>query len=335
MTVLNMTLSEIVHRTKTIVVWERLMAHEENRTRTSASLKITRQQLLNILRVDPLPDPLSKSLTLDLSNVKDHFLYELSPAEQKALTGAFLSPDRETEDGKVLFSGLVLKWMDAKRSGAGARDIFCGFARRALAPILQYKGRLLHSAPKTLAPGNFYILGQYPTDEEKRTLGAELTTLPSLDESHLKGRNEEADWQKPAENLTWLMDRLGSPLAKTCVSNLVFIESRKADSLGSKVLDLCWPVHERIIGIVKPKVILSMGNGRSSPFDFISGIHYREFGKRPKVDRMEDKTHKGFFLKSFSTTISGVKIRVIGLPNFSRYKIVGKDDLAEWITSQI
>jgi uracil-DNA glycosylase len=67
-----------------------------------------------------------------------------------------------------------------------------------------------------------------------------------------------------------LLEGLGLSVRDVCASNLIFQRSVSAEDLPFRSLAaLCWPIHERIIEIVRPKVIITFGNGLKSPYSFV------------------------------------------------------------------
>ncbi|WP_157380503.1 MULTISPECIES: hypothetical protein [unclassified Methylophilus] len=92
--------------------------------------------------------------------------------------------------------------------------------------------------------------------------------------------------------------------------------------------DVCWPVHEAIISIVKPKAILVFGNSNPSPFLYLHNkyqgqIEYCESG------------HGDWQIKAFKTSIDGREVDIIGFPHFSYYSPSGKEKVMQWVSQRL
>ena len=81
--------------------------------------------------------------------------------------------------------------------------------------------------------------------------------------------NEEPGKGRFQRNIVHLIQRLGYDPRDVPASNAVFVRSRDEDALkkcckdnGMSLRDLfeiCWPLHQEVIGHIKPKLILCMG----------------------------------------------------------------------------
>ena len=71
-------------------------------------------------------------------------------------------------------------------------------------------------------------------------------------------------------HLVEVMKTVGQDLRGACASNLIFL--RSPGHYGVKYPDstkACWGIHEMILEIVQPRIILAFGNGQRSPYDFL------------------------------------------------------------------
>jgi hypothetical protein len=198
-----------------------------------------------------------------------------------------------------------------------------------LKPILHRSGRILYSGARTLRPGSMYLLGLNPGGEpttHKDTVGSSLKELPRrtqnayLDESW---RNFAVGRSPVQVRVQWLLNALGFKVRDICASNLIF--ARSADAKGSgypELAELCWPVHEQIIEIVRPEFIVAFGNSVDSPYAFL-----RE-KLLPLCEKCFPSGHGAWKCKSFVTS-SG--LRVFGLPHLSRYSVSNYPRVAAWI----
>jgi hypothetical protein len=144
-------------------------------------------------------------------------------------------------------------------------------------------GRLLYSGVGTLCPGQLYLLGDNPGgdpdvegDSPKEHLEA-LLNKPSDWNEYVSGIWKprglacppgEAGMQKRVRGL---LASLELPVHTVCASNLIFMRSRVVGGLGNReqqrqLAHQCWPVHEYMLELVRPRAILSIGKGA---FEFI------------------------------------------------------------------
>jgi hypothetical protein len=151
------------------------------------------------------------------------------------------------------------------------------FARHRLQSELTLSGEILYSGVSTLRQGRAYLLGHNPGgDANDPTLP---TVARSLDELPAKRINSYLDttWsrqhavgQAPLQRrVVWLLESPGLRPREVAASNLIFVRSR--DAAGSqfrKYAELCWPVHEEIIDVVRPQLVIAFGNSAHSPFGF-------------------------------------------------------------------
>ena len=203
------------------------------------------------------------------------------------------------------------------------------FAKPLLASIASRSGRVLYSAASTLKPGPIYLLGLNPGGDPATHHDTVSESLEELPERHLNAYLDESWAGQPVgcsrlqRRVCWLVQQLGLSVRSVCASNLIFI--RSGDSSGSgypQTAKLCWPVHERILRIVKPKVILVFGNSGISPFRFLQA-HYGATRLVSFPSGHGNWQCFGFELPS--------GVRVIGLPHLSRYAVNKHPEVAEWV----
>lgn len=203
------------------------------------------------------------------------------------------------------------------------------FAKPILASIANRSGRVLYSAAATLRPGSIYLLGLNPGGDPAKhpdTLAESLRELPSrtlnayLDESW---SGQAVGCSRLQHRVCWLIQQLGFNMREVCAANLIFI--RSSDSTGSgypKLAELCWPVHERILRIVRPKAVVVFGNSGVSPFRFLQA-HYGA------TNLVSFPSGHGTWQCFGLTAPTGTK--VVGLPHLSRYAINNHRDVAGWV----
>lgn len=205
------------------------------------------------------------------------------------------------------------------------------FARKILRHLLRKNGELIYSAHHTLQKGDIYLLGLNPggagyiaiEDHIGGMLHRNINSF--IDESWTNGQNEWAPGKAPLQQrVKYLLTALGYSTEDVCASNLIFQTTPNADELCFGLAGICWPFHEAVIEIIKPKLLLTFGNSEVSPYSFVKAL----FGG----DELTIGADHGKLLwKGFHTVINGHKLFVAGLPHMSRYDPRGKPQLIEWL----
>lgn len=210
------------------------------------------------------------------------------------------------------------------------------FANGQLAPILGVSGNVLYSAAQTLRPGKIYLLGLNPGgDPEKirQTVGESLRMLDGrtrnayLDEEwRWRGKLVPKGESPLQKRINWLLTSLGSRVENVCASNLIFIRSASDSGCGFPgMADLCWPVHQEIMSMVKPKLILCFGNSRISPYSYV----------RNKISISKETTfpsgHGRWKCRAFQSSVGA---KVVGLPHLSRYSISSHPEVLDYISDE-
>ena len=202
--------------------------------------------------------------------------------------------------------------------------------------ILNGSGSVIYSSAETLRPGKYYILGFNPgvdATENKSNVKDSLNNLPTrkenayLDEDWGSKKRKYRCGNHPLQrHLTEVMNTIGEDLRDVCASNLIFL--RSPDQYGVKYptsAKACWRVHEMILEIVQPRIILAFGNGQRSPYDFLQ----HEYNNYEKGEI--DSKHGSWECRFFKTKIQDREVLVIGLPHLSRYSIKNKGTVVKWI----
>ena len=208
-------------------------------------------------------------------------------------------------------------------------------ARQCLESILNESGTILYSSCETLKPGKFYFLGLNPggSEEKTDTIGESLeglelgrsTTNAYLDQDWGSGFRKYCVGGHPLQqNYQYLFKGLGEELRSVCASNLIFSRSiSERGAGGKKRAELCWPVHEAILMIVRPAAIITFGR---QPFSF---IREKLCGTTPEYL----PTGHGTWKWQYSILRAGEKL--IGLPHLSRYALRSHSDVVEEIRRRV
>lgn len=206
---------------------------------------------------------------------------------------------------------------------------FVNASRKHLRDILRMSGVVLYSAASTLRPGDVYLLGHNPGGDAEntrvKTVGGSLDELPTTNtNSYLQSWNERAAGEAPLQlRVIWLLERLGFDPREVAASNLIFARSRDAArSQFRRLSAIWWPVHEEILDIVRPRLVIAYGNFAESPYKFLLDKFTAD---------AEDSHPSGHGVWACRTFLVPGRFRVAGIPHLSRYKISAHDHVAEWI----
>ena len=208
-------------------------------------------------------------------------------------------------------------------------------ARNNLADLLDERGSILYSSHETLKPGDVYLLGfnpggsdGYPIDQSINQLLTN-TTNAYLDDSWKSQNRVWAKGEAPLQKrIRWVLERIKLKPKNVCASNLIFFQSRKASDISFSLAKQCWPVHEAILSIVKPKLIIAFGNSSKSPYGYLHSILGGKEESFPSG-------HGNWQVKGFNSQIDRRDVYVAGLPHLSRYSPIGKDHVIEWLSKKI
>lgn len=208
-------------------------------------------------------------------------------------------------------------------------------AKDTLADLLQEPGGILYSSHKTLKPGSVYLLGFNPGGSGGSPLQESVDSmLSNTDNAYLDGKwvNRNGSWEAGEaplqKRVQWLLRELGLNPADVCASNLIFVQSRKANDISFSLAKQCWPVHEAILDVVQPKLIIAYGNSADSPYGYLHSMFGGEQEHIPSG-------HGTWVAKGFQCTINGKPMYIAGLPHLSRYSPMGKDHIVEWLTRHL
>jgi len=208
-------------------------------------------------------------------------------------------------------------------------------ARTELSDLLEKPGSILYSSHETLKSGDVYLLGFNPGGAGGNPIKLSIDTMLSyetnayLDECWENGKSSWEKGEAPLQKrVSWLLEEIGLNPREVCASNLIFFQSRKAKDIEYSLADICWPIHEAILDIVKPKVIIAFGNSGLSSYAYL----HSKFGGQQEY---KPSGHGNWRLKGFKAIIDGKAIFIAGLPHLSRYSPIGKTRLVEWLKSKL
>lgn len=208
-------------------------------------------------------------------------------------------------------------------------------AKEALSDLLQEPGGILYSSHETLKPGSVYLLGFNPGGSDGNPVEKSIDSMLSnnknayLDEEWANGSGSWKAGEAPLQKrVQWLLSELDLNPADVCASNLIFVQSRKANDISFSLAKHCWPVHEAILDVVQPKLIITYGNSADSPYGYLHAMFGGEQKHIPSG-------HGTWVAKGFQCHINSKPVYIAGLPHLSRYSPVGKNHIVEWLAEQL
>lgn len=201
------------------------------------------------------------------------------------------------------------------------------FARTELKDLLHMSGRVLYSSHETLKPGNLYLLGHNPggdpVEQAEHTIGRALDELPArtqnayLDE---RWKGNSIGRSLLQQRVCWMLAELGQVTRDVAASNILFNRARDENaSEFEKYVNRFWPVHRKIIEIVQPRMILTFSG---------SGYSFLREKFSCRSEGTCESGHGDWQCKRFHAS---PEMWVVKVPHLSRYKIVGKSAVIDWI----
>ena len=208
-------------------------------------------------------------------------------------------------------------------------------ANNLLSDHLSKSGGILYSSHETLKPGPVYLMGFNPGGSGGAPLADSLESMLSysgnayIDECW---NNANGSWnagEAPLQKrIRWLLAKLGLDVTDVCASNLIFFRSQSAQDINFSLADDCWPVHEAILEVVQPRMILTFGNSDASPYGYL----FSRFGGTQET---LPSGHGNWKVKGFTCSINGRSTYVAGLPHLSRYSPIEKNEVVSWLKARL
>lgn len=216
------------------------------------------------------------------------------------------------------------------------------FAENVLKHILDDIGEVVYSSHETLKKGDVYLLGLNPGGNGQEH---PETHVPYTIRSHLERmlrREENSYYDECWENRQSDYPKGGAPLQKrviallegvgisnprtVCASNIIFKTSRGSAELCFGLAGLCWPVHEAILKIIQPSLILTYGIDKVSAYEFLKALFLKGDELPP-----QRASHGEWHCRGFHCDIDGIPTFVAAVPHLSYYSPNNKHDVFKWI----
>ena len=194
-------------------------------------------------------------------------------------------------------------------------------AKRVMKHFLNDYGELIYSSHETLCEGDIYLLGLNPGGEGHTTINDHIDQMLTKTKNSYIAENWGNDTKSPLQiRVKELIHALGYDIENICASNLIFKTTPSSNELCFGLAGLCWQFHEELIELIKPKLILTFGNSKESPYAFLKEIFYRE---KKSEEQIIAAGHGNWSCKGFHTFVNGRKTFIAGLPHMSYYNPLG------------
>jgi len=220
-----------------------------------------------------------------------------------------------------------------------------GFVRYSMAKEMYSRsGAVMLSGTDAFRLGCVYIMGLNPGGDPK-ALGHRTTIIDSVQERpgfscytdecwqpkctapigecvHLESGRVRPDFLvKHQRNILTIAKALRLEIADIFSANAVFARSTSLatmkDQSGYSLAEWwesCWPVHQRFLAIVRPKIIITLGYGATSS---AFGLLHEEAG-HPEWRRMGDESRRGGWALDAALPLSdggALDCTVVGVPH--------------------
>jgi RimJ/RimL family protein N-acetyltransferase len=201
-------------------------------------------------------------------------------------------------------------------------------------------GAVLYNGWSSLRPGPLYLMGLNPGGDPAKITQTVRQSIEALQENHCaytdecwipehRGCRGKSTHQRRVLELIRKFDpHLRRYPERVFATNAIFLRSTNTQELKKMKLDdlwgKCWPVHQLFLSIVRPKLILCLGNGNGlSPFSLLR----ERFSEKSEVCCPSGFRHgKSFFGRVQVNHREGLDCRkwldcmVVGVPHPSHYE---------------
>jgi hypothetical protein len=222
-------------------------------------------------------------------------------------------------------------------------------------------GSILYSGNETIRKGKFYFLGANPGGHSDQKFGM----YPDTVENQLLRKNTSSDfneyfdarWQirgrtpsAPGKALLqrrikFFFEQINVDLRQVLSTNLVFVRSPTQEEFNldwNESAEKCWTVHEILLSVVCPQIIIAYGSEAS---EFIKKKMIISRNEYFEVASLNETKYFSSTEGELKINNNMMKIKLISMPHLSRYKINAKGldygdaydtrPALEWIAKEI
>jgi uracil-DNA glycosylase len=153
------------------------------------------------------------------------------------------------------------------------RDHVIALARERIPELLNRSGAILYNGWSTVRPGRLYLMGLNPGGKPEQISQSIIDHLQSLHDDHCEyevpwmwqNRCAKAGEHPHQKRVKMIVKCLSERISDVCAANAIFIRSCGAADLtdAPALFRRCWPVHELLLSIVRPKIIVALGNSNA------------------------------------------------------------------------
>jgi len=198
----------------------------------------------------------------------------------------------------------------------------------------QESGKVFYSGRAAFAkPADLYILGANPGGDPVNypieTVGHHTRqVLEELPENWSAYRDEIWEGAPPgtwgmAPRVLHLFRQLGVQPDLVPASNLIFVRSRREEHIKQRqvmLAEMCWPFHARVIEVLRPKVVLCLGN--------TAGKYVcRRLGAKKLIDEFIEQNDRHWKNQTFASS-SGAHVVVATHPSVADWSASATDPSA-------
>ncbi len=192
-------------------------------------------------------------------------------------------------------------------------------------------GKALYSGVGTLCPGLLYVLGWNPggdPNSESDSSARHLTALARkssnwneyIDGVWRPGGRVYPPGAAPMQRrVRYLLAGIGLPV-------VIFVRSPVSSALvkPGQLAKLCWPVHQFLLGLVRPKAILSIGG--EPVFSFI-----RNRSRLLSGQGEFPSGHGTWGCLAARVQLEDQNMAIVSVPHLARYAIDHHPDVVDWV----
>lgn len=224
------------------------------------------------------------------------------------------------------------------------------FTRAQLGADTKRSGGVFYSKPELLTRGDVYLMGYNPGGDSGPPISDELDNHFAKNVSgyeqiwqHRSGTNDDGTtkhrnvegltrYQRGLIEITELLDY--SP-DQVFMTNLIFFQSHDGKGVHYKRDSaVCWPVHEKLLSIVQPKIIVAVGNGNAGSA-YTRLLQEKRHSLVASSQVVKRANHGKFRLKGFRFSEGSRDVVVLGLPHFSYYNVKPNEELIRQFISDL
>ena len=212
----------------------------------------------------------------------------------------------------------------------GLREALISAVEKHLGEHAKRSGAVLYNGWSTLRRGNVYLMGFNPGGDPATIPQTVIQSLREMKDEYCSYTDEEWSGENRKysnrghphqRRVQTLVEVMGCDIRHVFAANAIFVRSRSKDDLADaiRLWHKCWSVHQLLLSIVQPAVVLCLGNNdRRSAFKLL----HAQFDPTPDVkfcatDRsyVHGKYFSGTVNLGEKATVPVLECTVVGVPH--------------------